>query len=62
MNIRPQRDIGSDNISVLLQRDSYNTWEEVNDPNRSMLSAWNSNKLQPGDVKYRDVNGGRQDR
>ena len=29
----------------------YNTWEEVNDPNRP-VSAWNSNKLQPGDVKY----------
>ena len=34
----------------------YNTREEVNDPNRP-VSAWNSNKLQPGDVKYRDVNG-----
>ena len=34
----------------------YNTWEEVNDPNRP-VSIWNNNKLQPGDVKYKDVNG-----
>lgn len=34
----------------------YNTWEEVNDPNRP-VSMWNGNKIQPGDVKYRDVNG-----
>lgn len=34
----------------------YNTWEEVNDPNRP-VSQWNNNKLQPGDVKYKDVNG-----
>ena len=33
----------------------YNTWEEVNDPNRP-VSSWNANKIQPGDVKYRDVN------
>lgn len=34
----------------------YNTWEEVNDPNRP-VSSWNANKIQPGDAKYRDVNG-----
>ena len=34
----------------------YNTWEEVNDVNRP-LSKWNANKIQPGDVKYRDING-----
>ena len=34
----------------------YNTWEEVNDPNRP-ASSWNNNKIQPGDVKYVDVNG-----
>ena len=34
----------------------YNTWEEVNDPNRP-VSSWNNNRLQPGDLKYRDING-----
>ena len=34
----------------------YNTWEEVNDPARPK-SSWNNNKLQPGDLKYRDING-----
>lgn len=34
----------------------YNTWEEVNDPNRPK-SSWNNNKIQPGDLIYRDVNG-----
>lgn len=34
----------------------YNTWEEINDPNRP-VSSWNSNKIQPGDLKYVDVNG-----
>lgn len=34
----------------------YNTWEEVNDPNRPM-SSWQNNKIQPGDLIYRDVNG-----
>lgn len=34
----------------------YNTWEEVNDPARPK-SSWNNNRLQPGDLKYRDVNG-----
>lgn len=34
----------------------YNTWDEVNDPNRP-VSSWNANKIQPGDVRYRDVNG-----
>ncbi len=34
----------------------YNTWEEVNDPNRPR-SQWNNNRLQPGDVRYLDVNG-----
>lgn len=40
----------------LIAEGFYNTWEEVNDPNRP-VSAWNTNKLQPGDIKYRDVNG-----
>jgi len=34
----------------------YNTWDEVNDPNRPVYSFQN-NKIQPGDVKYKDVNG-----
>jgi hypothetical protein len=34
----------------------YNTWEEVNDVNRP-ISNWNSNKIQPGDVRYVDING-----
>lgn len=40
----------------LIAEGFYNTWAEVNDINRP-ISTWNSNKLQPGDVKYRDVNG-----
>ncbi len=40
----------------LIDEGFYNTWEEVNDPNRP-VSMWNNNKLQPGDVKYIDVNG-----
>lgn len=34
----------------------YNTWEEVNDPNRPVYQ-WSSNKLQLGDIKYIDING-----
>ena len=34
----------------------YNTWEEVNDPNRP-ISSFQNNRIQPGDVKYKDVNG-----
>jgi len=34
----------------------YNTWEEVNDVNRPVYEFQN-NKLQPGDFKYKDVNG-----
>ena len=34
----------------------YNPWEEVNDPTRP-VSSWNNNRIQPGDLKYRDVNG-----
>ncbi|WP_394332695.1 MULTISPECIES: TonB-dependent receptor [Prevotellaceae] len=33
----------------------YNSWEEINALDRP-VSAWSSNKLQPGDVKYIDVN------
>lgn len=34
----------------------FNTWEEVNDVNRPVYQ-WNDNKMQPGDIKYKDVNG-----
>lgn len=34
----------------------YNSWEEVNDVNRP-VSSFQNNKIQPGDVKYKDVNG-----
>ncbi len=34
----------------------YNTWEEVNDASRAVTDYIN-NKIQPGDVKIRDVNG-----
>ncbi len=40
----------------LIAEGFYNTWEEVNDPNRPR-SIWDNNKIQPGDVKYKDVNG-----
>ncbi|MDR0864281.1 MAG: TonB-dependent receptor [Candidatus Symbiothrix sp.] len=33
----------------------YNTWDEVNDPDRPIY-MWNSNKVQPGDIRYKDVN------
>lgn len=34
----------------------FNTWEEVNDVNRPVYQ-WNNNKMQPGDIKYKDING-----
>ncbi|GAB2594675.1 TonB-dependent receptor [Spirosoma areae] len=34
----------------------YNTWDEVNEANRP-VSAFNGNKLQPGDIRYKDTNG-----
>lgn len=40
----------------LISEGLYNTWEEVNDANRP-ASQWNSNRIQPGDIRYRDVNG-----
>ncbi|MGV8096557.1 MAG: TonB-dependent receptor [Mangrovibacterium sp.] len=33
----------------------FNTWEEVNDPNRPVYN-YVSNKIQPGDIRYIDVN------
>jgi TonB-linked SusC/RagA family outer membrane protein len=40
----------------LVSEGLYNTWDEVNDANRP-VSAWNNNRLQPGDIKYKDING-----
>lgn len=40
----------------LISEGLYNTWEEVNDVNRP-VSSWNSNRIQPGDIKFKDVNG-----
>ncbi len=34
----------------------YNTFEEINNPNRPVYQYAN-NKIQPGDIKYLDVNG-----
>lgn len=34
----------------------YNSWDEVNDPNRPVY-IWSNNRIQPGDIKYRDING-----
>jgi TonB-linked SusC/RagA family outer membrane protein len=34
----------------------FNSWEEVNHVNRPVY-MWNNNKIQPGDVKYKDING-----
>lgn len=34
----------------------YNTWDEVNNPNRPK-SSWQNDKIQPGDLIYRDING-----
>ena len=33
----------------------YNTWAEVNDPNR-IKTIWDNN-VQPGDLKFKDING-----
>lgn len=40
----------------LLADGFYNTWEEVSDASRP-VSKWNNDKIQPGDVKYKDING-----
>jgi hypothetical protein len=39
----------------LIAEGFYNTWDEVNDAKRPVYE-WNNNKIQPGDVRYRDVN------
>ena len=40
---------------VLLTDGIFNSWEEVNDASRPVYSMI-SNKIQPGDFKYRDIN------
>jgi TonB-linked SusC/RagA family outer membrane protein len=34
----------------------FNSWTEVNDANRPVYQ-WNNNKIQPGDIRYEDING-----
>ena len=34
----------------------FNSWEEVNNPNRPVYD-WQNNKIQPGDIRYKDING-----
>ncbi|HTL07631.1 MAG TPA: TonB-dependent receptor [Chitinophagaceae bacterium] len=41
---------------VLIADGIFNSWDEVNDAKRPVY-GFNSNKVQPGDIKYRDVNG-----
>jgi hypothetical protein len=40
---------------MLLSDGFYNTWEDVNDPNR-IPTKWDNN-VQPGDLKYKDITG-----
>lgn len=40
----------------LLADGFYNTWDEVNDINRP-VSGWNNDKIQPGDIRFKDING-----
>ncbi|MBC7889661.1 MAG: TonB-dependent receptor [Ferruginibacter sp.] len=40
----------------LIDEGLFNTWDEVNDAKRPVYE-WQNNKLQPGDVRYKDVNG-----
>lgn len=39
----------------LIAEGFYNSWNEVNDPNR-LVHMWNNNRMQPGDLKYKDIN------
>lgn len=34
----------------------FNSWDEINDPKRP-VSQWEGGGLQPGDMKYKDLNG-----
>lgn len=40
----------------LIAEGLFNTWEEVNDPKRPVYQ-YSNNKIQPGDIKYKDYNG-----
>ncbi len=40
----------------LISQGFYNSWEEVNDAYRPQ-SSYQSNRVMPGDVKYKDING-----
>ena len=40
----------------LLAQGFYTSWEEVNDINRP-VSSWNNDKIQPGDIRFKDING-----
>jgi len=40
----------------LIHEGFYNSWEEVNDAYRP-VSSYQNNRIMPGDVKYKDVNG-----
>ncbi len=42
-------------IFGLISEGIYNTMEEVSDPKRP-VSQWNNNKLQPGDIRFIDIN------
>lgn len=43
-------------IFGLIDQGLFNTWDEVNDPKRPVYQ-WNNNKIQPGDIRYADING-----
>jgi len=40
----------------LIDEGLFNTFDEVNDPKRPVY-GWNNNRLQPGDIRFKDVNG-----
>lgn len=43
-------------IFGLIDQGFFNTVDEANDPKRPVYQ-WNNNKLQPGDIRYADING-----
>lgn len=45
----------ADQFFGLIADGFYNSWEEINDVNRP-VSAWDNNRLQPGDIRYVDYN------
>jgi TonB-linked SusC/RagA family outer membrane protein len=40
----------------LVDEGLFNTWNEVNDTKRPVYE-WNTNRIQPGDIRFKDVNG-----